>query len=939
MRRIVDRWGGARAPVAWGPGRRVAGRRRRPRPLVVERLEGRELLAAWVEQGPGPIINGQTAGLPNNPVAGGVQALAVDPANANAIVAAAVNGGIWSTANVNNANPWTPRTDTMPSLSMGSIARDPLNTSVLYAGTGLFSNGADNINFTPVGGPSVGVYKSTDGGTTWTQVGQADLGGLGLNSMLVSDNEGRPVVFTATTDGGAARSGLYMSFDDGASWQRLSGSNGLPAAGVTSIARDPTDGLHLFVGVPGQGVYQSLNGGSSWTQINGTGGNTLIGVGATTRIVLSVSAAGTHPIYAGLIAGGAPTGIFRSADSGTNWSNMGAPASNPGGQAQTNFSIAADPGSTTRVFIGGDRQAASPFVGNLFVGDSTTNTFTSIVLAGANGTAPHADSRALVFDVAGSLVEADDAGIYRLTNPNDPATRAWTPLDFNIRPTEFYGIAYDNINQKVVGGAQDVGAEDQSASGSPDRFVWRETLQGDGIGAAVDNVSVPNQSIHYTANNGLANLSVEVIDNTNTRVDGQMFAGLNIPAAFGITNASNATPIRITSAVNHLLHTGDRVVIAGVAGNTNANGTFFIVVVNATQFDLYNDAMFTMPQPGNGAYAGGGTWTLGTLNNDMSGGFFPAFVTDAVRDPASNGRLLFGTQSLYESTDRGNTLTRLPSASNQGRIISIAYGGRLNATDLPEVAYVVTDQNRILLRTAAGDNFNQLVNYPGAQPRDLTIDPQNYRRVYVLAGDGRVWASFNAGVRWVEITGDLGAISDNNTPNSPTRKTIAFISPDTNIAHNILMVGGFGAVYATPYPAITGTIPHWSVLGTGLAMVQVMDMLWNPRFNRVVIGTFGRGAWTLETPNDPFPPPTPGGLGPLASAQSEPPPGPKATPPGPVVNVTTSEVDVAPVAVAIPGSRGVALASRPAPGTEAPAVGSLRFSRLADFDPDDAYLL
>jgi hypothetical protein len=82
--------------------------------------------AKWVEQGPGPIINGQDVGLtnPTNPVSGAINAIATVPGDPNTLYVAAVNGGIWKTTNATAATPtWTPLTDTaLPALSMRSLA-------------------------------------------------------------------------------------------------------------------------------------------------------------------------------------------------------------------------------------------------------------------------------------------------------------------------------------------------------------------------------------------------------------------------------------------------------------------------------------------------------------------------------------------------------------------------------------------------------------------------------------------------------------------------------------------------------------------------------------------------------------------------------------------------------------------------------------------------
>src|SRR5436305_12117387 len=98
----------------------------------------------WVQQGPAPTVNGQAEGLTaqQNPVTGAVNAIVTDPASADAVYVGTVNGGVWKTTNATVSSPtWTPLTDTLPSLAISDLAMSPVNSSILYAGTGSFSSG------------------------------------------------------------------------------------------------------------------------------------------------------------------------------------------------------------------------------------------------------------------------------------------------------------------------------------------------------------------------------------------------------------------------------------------------------------------------------------------------------------------------------------------------------------------------------------------------------------------------------------------------------------------------------------------------------------------------------------------------------------------------------------------------------------------------------
>jgi hypothetical protein len=94
-------------------------------------------------------------------VAGRITALAVDPTNANVVYAGAADGGVWKTTD--GGIHWTPLTDTQPSLAVGSIAIDPSNHSTIYVGTG-------EENFSGDSYFGAGILKSTNGGSSWTQI-------------------------------------------------------------------------------------------------------------------------------------------------------------------------------------------------------------------------------------------------------------------------------------------------------------------------------------------------------------------------------------------------------------------------------------------------------------------------------------------------------------------------------------------------------------------------------------------------------------------------------------------------------------------------------------------------------------------------------------------------------------------------------------------------
>ncbi|MEI7837018.1 MAG: hypothetical protein WCK05_11510, partial [Planctomycetota bacterium] len=269
--------------------------------------------------------------------------------------------------------------------------------------------------------------------------------------------------------------------------------------------------------MPGVGVYRSDNGGANWVRVdNGTGGvNDITGVAGASRIELSVSAAAGNPVYAAVLTGNVLSNVFRSTDQGANWTALGAaPAIHPGSQGSVHFSILADNSDANVVYVGGDRANASPFVGNLFRGDASGGgSWTDITNAGGIGTAPHADSRDMEFDANGNIVEADDGGVYRFTNPTAAGT--WSSVIGNLQATQLYGAAYDHLNNRIFGGTQDTGTTAQTVLGNT---TWAEYNQGDGGTANVGYYSSGGNdfSVHYTMGNNFGTFQRRVYDSGNS---------------------------------------------------------------------------------------------------------------------------------------------------------------------------------------------------------------------------------------------------------------------------------------------------------------------------------------------------------------------------------------------------------------------------------------
>ncbi len=210
---------------------------------------------AWTFIGPQPVDTPYTAPV----VAGRVNAIAINPTNVNQVYIGAAQGGVWKTTN--GGNNWVPLTDTQPSTAIGSLLLDPSNPNVIYAGTGDEAYGA-------------GILKSTDAGVTWTQMcgpfcgpltSDGYFGGGGRIHQLAIHPTNHQIFLAAAEL--VFADGVYRSTDGGNSWtQVLSGNPGV------SVIFDPTNGNIAYASLGGPfstgtaRVYKSGDAGQTWSR-------------------------------------------------------------------------------------------------------------------------------------------------------------------------------------------------------------------------------------------------------------------------------------------------------------------------------------------------------------------------------------------------------------------------------------------------------------------------------------------------------------------------------------------------------------------------------------------------------------------------------------------------------------------------------------------------
>jgi len=248
------------------------------------------------------------------------------PGNPNAYLFGAVGGGVWKTENAGRT--WRPIFDAEPIASIGAIAIAPSDPQTIYVGTGEADMRSD-ISF------GDGMYKSSDGGATWRNIGLRDSRHIG--SILVDPRDANIVLVAALGHafGPNPERGVYRSSDGGATWTKVLGKD--DNTGAIALCADSANPLIVYAALwqtrrppwsvyaptsgPGSGLYKSTDGGVTWNQIAGNGFPSE-GLG---RIGIAIAPGNDgNRVYA--VVDAREGGIYRSDDAGQNWRRVSSDA-------------------------------------------------------------------------------------------------------------------------------------------------------------------------------------------------------------------------------------------------------------------------------------------------------------------------------------------------------------------------------------------------------------------------------------------------------------------------------------------------------------------------------------------------------------------------------------------------------------------------------------
>ncbi len=350
---------------------------------------------------------------------GRIDDIAVAETDPKTIYLGAAAGGLWKSTD--SGMTWTPLFDDQPNPSIGAVAVAPSNPSIVWVGTGE----ANNRQSASWGD---GVYKSTDGGKTWSHMGLDDTQAIG---RVVIDPTNPDIVYVAALGhlwGPNPERGVFKTSDGGKTWNKVLSIN--DDTGVSDVAIDPQSPTTLYAaayerrrsvwgfngGGPNSGIYKSTDGGATWNKLTND-----LPTGDTGRSAVAVYRKNPNVVYA--VIQNAQGGVFRSEDKGATWKKMGSEDPRPSYFSQ----IRIDPNNDLRIWMGGV---------NLYYSEDGGKTFDQQRVREV-----HSDFHAIWIDPGNSnfMLVGCDGGIYESRD----AGRNWDHL--NVMPLgQAYEVGYDN---------------------------------------------------------------------------------------------------------------------------------------------------------------------------------------------------------------------------------------------------------------------------------------------------------------------------------------------------------------------------------------------------------------------------------------------------------------------------------------------------------------
>jgi len=651
-------------------------------------------------------------------IGGRVRAIVVHPTDPNLVYLGSVSGGVWKTTN--GGTSWSPLKDNMENLAVCSIVMDPTNSSILYAGTGEGYFNGDALR-------GEGIFKTTDAGATWVRLSSANNSNFYYVNKLVID-QSTNALYAAT------RKGLYKSTDGGASFTGMlvgTGGADVHCMDVEVAYTSPSTIYASFGLFNDASIYRSTDGGSSFSSNLGQSGQGRIEIATSASNPLIAIAS-----FCDLTTNGV-TLMASTSDGGDNWFTMTVPGpafSGPdnyaGTQAWYDNIVYIDPNNSATLYVGG-----LDFWKSTNSGSSWTQKTNWYSQAGAPQYV-HADQHAIAFAPSNTNIMylGTDGGIFKSTNKGEN----WTAINNNLFITQFYYGAVNPTGTTYYGGTQDNGTLKSTGSSS-----WTTVMGGDGGATEVDFSNTNNLYMEY------------------------------VNLAF--------------------------------FKSTNGGATFF-------------KAMSGIP-------VGPDFWD-GTTDRTL-------FISPFSMDPNNSNIIVAGTYRVWRTINSAGNWTAISGdltgdgTGSSGSKISTVIVAKGNSN----VIYAGCSNGRIQVTTDGGSNWNlRNSGLPVAYCTRIATDPNNPSTAFAtfsgFSSGNKVFKTTNFGVNWTNISSNL--------PNIPVNCLVVNPSDANN-----LFVGTDLGVFST----VNGG-SSWAQDNNGLANVSVADLDYRLSDNKLFAATHGRSMFS-----------------------------------------------------------------------------------------------
>jgi photosystem II stability/assembly factor-like uncharacterized protein len=389
---------------------------------------------------------------------GRVNAIAFDPSNYNIIYIGAPDGGVWKTTN--GGATWSTTTAELPTLSIADIAIDPKNSHHVYIATG------DAFGYSnPFWGGTyaIGVWKSVNGGSTWHPTGLGFTVGQNRTIRRLVIHPSNPMILLAATS-----AGLFRTVDAGATWTSVWNDS------TFDVKFDPSNGNIAYATTTE--VKKSTNAGANWTTLTAQSCS-------GQRFSIEVAKSNPNVLYT-LCANGT---VQKSSNGGGTWSTT-----KPSGVSLYGYYdtvLAVSPLDPDTVIVAGFDMKKSTDGGNSWSGVPT---------------AGHVDNHCVRFapDSSTTILCGNDGGLFRTTNGGT----TWSSLNKGLAITQFYRLGQSTLTPGLmIAGAQDNGNVKLSAG------TWTNITNADGMGGFIDFANDNNMyttiqygSLYRSTNGGAA---------------------------------------------------------------------------------------------------------------------------------------------------------------------------------------------------------------------------------------------------------------------------------------------------------------------------------------------------------------------------------------------------------------------------------------------------